>query len=1148
MDSMNNLVTINEDRYQINTVALDIQFSENSSAKQYADYSVTGETDVITVSDVNFMTNDDIVSVEILEAKAQVTQSDPRRSFRCNFSFDLNLNLKIKLPNLSAPPPNFDLLFSINEFTREVSKINDDLIYALRALDCCDLEKAYNTTIVPFFRWFADHKDIKNCSYNEPISYNCGPMFGGETFPMILYNIAKVLVEIYIVVRPLICLLRPIPGNPWWPFDLDQMYFVRFIIMIFDLYYDIVVSGKIVDVILTHPTKKLRQTIEVCLFGTKTFNASQLNLSASQYSQLLNYLNNLNERIQNITKILNKLKEEKNNYLNTNIKITYIRNNSGLTEVVNNTGLQTIENSINNDKYSTIEITLNDLLCFNEKHELLKANENASCNLKIQEKIHDNVETSIAAGIGITAEITSKQPLNTEFNFSQTIQSMNDFYNFINLLNEKANTIYENKVENLEDKIKNYEDNLKILKNSRNEIIDQIKIINQQKSKDLGAIASETYLTQASIKKMANNNSICDCLISVIETLFDVSIKIPLPEKITNLNEIGFEKVKNKESFKITFDIIKDISDGAVNVMKKLSFRNNPGLINDDDLNNKGIVYTKELIDEISDLFENFSERIQIKEQIDSNDNLIKNFHMYIYDNDINLSNFNIGDVKISDSLQGFDALSIYLKAVDKVFDKDLHYLYVIKSTNETITVKDSSGNEKNINLNYYEFGDNLLPTDIYPSTFIFFKEGTKKLIRYLESKREVLRQTYNTVIINDKNAKKDFCDLLSQKLNKINQKLVQTDIIDLEEMGKLHAAQDELKLLQESLCFIEIPWDLKNNFGLNYLYYYKDHLNTFIEQFGSDISGIDLSELQEKLNNWYDARYTSLTKSCQFEGEDVSNCFIQFISINNLINELSNWYKDTEYIIEDWVWEKPDIPCSCDGIICKLIQTVINVLLALLSELIQKFFNYIMELFWKSPIGKLIKFIIAKLKCVMMIANINRDLEKLRDLVDSLEEALKNNIKLYTDPSICLNNAIAENPTDFPIQYNPDTNTVSIPDALTYRNLTNDIQDNPTITGTDINDPNYQSSVIEIVQNNDNTIEITTSGGDIPPSLQPEYPNYLNTLPATLVLTPQIKIGPPIQYPNHNFPLLTFQCDCNPNCEICNEETKEETMNVFEV
>jgi len=1158
MSSVDNLIT-DGDRYQINTVALDIQFSKNGTVGQYVDYSIAGETNVVTVSDANFVTSDDIVSIDVLQAKAQVTQSNPRRPFRCNFSFNLNLNLNLKLPDLSAPPPNFDLLFSINEFTREVSKINDDLIYALRALNCCDLEKAYNTTIVPFFRWFADHKDIKYCSYNEPISYNCGPMFGDETFPMILYDIAKVLVEIYIVVRPLICLLRPIPGNPWWPFDLDQTYFIRFIIMIFDLYYDIIVSGKIVDVILTHPTKKLRQTIEVCLFGTEEFNATQLNLTISQYKQLLDYLDRLNNRIKSIKINLNKLKSEKNGYLNSYIKITYIKNDSGLTEVVNETGLQTIDSLINNDKYSTIEVTLNDLLCFDEKHELQNVNDNSNCKTKIFNKVvTTEALISVTSGTGVTAEVTAKQPLNTEFNFSQNIQPTNDgdpFDSFITTLNNKANSIYENKIKDLENKIKNYQDNLKNLENIAKQINNQIKIINAQKSTELTAILNETYLTDASIKKMANNNNICDCLISVIESLFDISIKIPLPENITNLNEIGFEKVKDKESFKITFKDIGNVNiDGAVNTIQKLVFPNSPILLDYNDIADKGIIYTKELINEISNLFRTSAEKnIQVIDNTNSNDTN-KSFSLKFFNgNELNLSDFEIGNIKISDNLNGSDALSIYLKTVDNIFDKDLHYLYTIENKTKKIAINDN----ETITFTYYEFNNDLLPTDVYPSTFAYFKEGTQKLIKYLESKREALRKNYNTIITADKNAKNTFCNSLSRKLNKINQLLTQQGITNLAEISKLYAAQEELKLLQESLCFVEIPFDLENNFGLKYLYYYKNHLSTFIDQFGSEITifisdvemvRITLSDLQEQLNSWYKVRYDGVTGSCSVGTETVQHCFIQFITINDIINEAAKWYKDVDYVIQDWVWEKPEIPCTCDGIICKLIQTIINVLLALISQLIQRFLNYIMELFWKSPFGKLIKFIIAKLKCVMMIVNISKDLEKLRDLVDALEEALKNNIKLYVDPSICLRNAIAENPTDFPIQYNPENNTVSIPDAITPENLINDIRDNPSITGIDIDDPNYQSPVIEVVQNDDNTIEITTSGGDIPPSLQPEYPNFFNTLPATLVLTPQVEVGPPIQYPNHNFPLLTFQCDCDPDCEICNEETKEETINVFKV
>ena len=230
-------------------------------------WMINGKAETINVSDKEFTTSNNIVSLDTMMS-ATVSQPDPRQPFKCNFSFSVNFDIKIKLPNLNAPAPNFKLLYKIDDFANEVSKINDDIIRAIQSMGCCDVADAYNKNIVPIFRWFADHKDVKNCSDDDPNGTGCGPMFGGNTFPMLLLNIAETLIKIYLIVRPLVCLLRPVPGNPWFPFDFDTLAPVRWIVAFFDLYYDKIISGKIMDLMID-PVKDLRKKIDVCLFGGK---------------------------------------------------------------------------------------------------------------------------------------------------------------------------------------------------------------------------------------------------------------------------------------------------------------------------------------------------------------------------------------------------------------------------------------------------------------------------------------------------------------------------------------------------------------------------------------------------------------------------------------------------------------------------------------------------------------------------------------------------------------------------------------------------------------------------------------------------------------------------------------------------------------
>jgi len=231
---------------------------------------VSGSIQTVTVSDEEFM-NSNITPLSVMMSGSTGSEgiSDQNGIFNCNFSFNFSTNIDLKLPNFNAPSPDYSLMYRVQDFTNEISLINDILINGIQSLGCCDVAEAYNRSIVPIFRWLADHEDIKNCTANpnDPDNDNsCGPKFGSPTFPKMILELNEVLIQAYLIVRPLVCLLRPLPGNPWFPFDIDQLYFVRYIVAYFDLYYDIFISGKILDPLI-RPTKKIRENINKCING-----------------------------------------------------------------------------------------------------------------------------------------------------------------------------------------------------------------------------------------------------------------------------------------------------------------------------------------------------------------------------------------------------------------------------------------------------------------------------------------------------------------------------------------------------------------------------------------------------------------------------------------------------------------------------------------------------------------------------------------------------------------------------------------------------------------------------------------------------------------------------------------------------------------
>ena len=245
------------------------------------EYDLSGYTTVQTISDEAFLNSEtSFINLDSLSSNVDVTQPNPRKPFNCNFSFHTNFKVKVKLPKIFPEEPDFSLIFKIDTFSKEVAHLNDDLIKAIQSLNCCDVAESYNKHIVPFFRWFADSKDAKDCGDG---TQNCGPIFGGNTFPMIMLNIAKPLIQLYLVVRPFACLVRPLPGNPWFPWDYDIIKFFRFLLDYYDTYVDYIISGKIMDPMIDI-VSDIRKKMDKCVFGISETNK---HLSEKTYENLI---------------------------------------------------------------------------------------------------------------------------------------------------------------------------------------------------------------------------------------------------------------------------------------------------------------------------------------------------------------------------------------------------------------------------------------------------------------------------------------------------------------------------------------------------------------------------------------------------------------------------------------------------------------------------------------------------------------------------------------------------------------------------------------------------------------------------------------------------------------------------------------------
>ena len=129
--------------------------------------------------------------------------------------------------NPHADTLNFALFNKLQRLSTMIRGINDTLIDIIQQLNCCQLAKLYNDTVLPIFKYILVDV-IDN-----------------------IISLAKMILEAYQVVQATICVIRPVPGNPWFNVGgIDYLKpFYNFLIG-YDAVFKWIVNGNPIDVIL----------------------------------------------------------------------------------------------------------------------------------------------------------------------------------------------------------------------------------------------------------------------------------------------------------------------------------------------------------------------------------------------------------------------------------------------------------------------------------------------------------------------------------------------------------------------------------------------------------------------------------------------------------------------------------------------------------------------------------------------------------------------------------------------------------------------------------------------------------------------------------------------------------------------------------
>jgi hypothetical protein len=178
----------------------------------------------------------------------------------CNITFN-NLG-KIEFDffkTLTPTPLQFKLFDKFDEASDILTDLNSLFILMIEDLQCCDLAEKYNDAILPLFLWFIGDAGDKD---NHPRQF--GEWRKKDGFLPILIKITEMLMKAYEPVKALMCLIRPVPGNPWAKTGgYDWLKPVYNIVEDFDFIMSTILDGDYLD-ILIEPMADFRDQIMQC--------------------------------------------------------------------------------------------------------------------------------------------------------------------------------------------------------------------------------------------------------------------------------------------------------------------------------------------------------------------------------------------------------------------------------------------------------------------------------------------------------------------------------------------------------------------------------------------------------------------------------------------------------------------------------------------------------------------------------------------------------------------------------------------------------------------------------------------------------------------------------------------------------------------
>jgi len=890
---------------------------------------------LIDLSDTKEQTSN-IISNTSITVDSVVTpkhdQDDNAISFHCDINFDLDFSLE--LPDfLKRPYPNLTLFKKVDEFSWEISKLNDTLIQIFHEMNCCGISDEYNKTVVPIFRYLASTEDHKDCGDSPSLPKDsCGPS-GGLLKPIL--KAVEDITVIYTAIEPIFCFISPIPGNPWLPIDFNWTMAIKPYLQSFQSFMDFIMSGTLFDIVID-PVKNLNRMLQNCTQSQSTNTIANIDNNSRDLIKLMEDYDNTKTKLDNNLNSKKEVSTQTKEFKKAQKELLYEKKRYSI-----------LKQTISKNKYQSFKITNN----FSE----------VSFDLANIRNPGDGICMCLLRTLDIEVRVPKIPSTKIRVLPENTTEVDSRFNDLLKIRNEEAYSI-------------KYKD---IFKSSA------VKEVNLDRVMFTGDAITDMYFINA-FKKfiISDSSSTSGYKYETVVNVFDNSAinavsGIPIETKdfiqklSKNLPKLRFYYTDKSEYLK------KTISDYNPTFPPKESLTTEEIL----DTNRKFITKIKELektefniYNKLNDIFSKDKENwLSLKLKADTEFRKLK--QQQKESNNIgNLDtgiNTNITNIKTQELYQDFFGSYHPIDISYDINDERIYtifinyydlrdttmYSYVLEYLNKRISL----------------FGFSSLDEDYKTSV-------SKEITQRGNELKDIFRNNNlifdNTLSVEDRN---------NQINNKIN---------DLKTTDKVNS------YINDITQFMNTP------FGS----YFLEKLDTFAKK---------KNELLLHINEYFlisdisliDSLVDDITSKLPVDNNPSAQQD-NILALNIKLLQIEQYKLNLFKILEDnvaysfYLSHYPRVPCTCDNLVCSLLQIVIQYILQYINKMIGYILQLVLEYLIPKWLRALIDLIIYKLKCILEIVYMKQNIDLIKKVSEDVLQSLKNRVSSYPYDG-CVNKAL---------------------------------------------------------------------------------------------------------------------------------------------